>query len=64
MECNFAWHVLVSMLNLEKFEPWPYCAFHKRKGWGEIKIFYTHNLWRLPWTHKLITTKWCASSPS
>ena len=21
MECNFAWHVVVSMLNLEKFEP-------------------------------------------
>lgn len=39
MECNFAWHVVVSMLNLEKFEPWPYCAFRKCRGWGEIKIF-------------------------
>ena len=29
MECNFAWHVVVSMLNLEKFKPSPYCVLFK-----------------------------------
>ena len=64
VKCNSAWLGLSYMLNLEKFKPSPYCVCSKRIRQSEIKNFYSHNSWRLSWTHKLITTKWCASSPS